>query len=138
MRLLGRRLPLRFVVLALVVAGAGAWLAFASRSLDRNLLYSYTPGDVAAGKAPAGDIRVGGLVAAGSVRWDPERRLLRFVLRDGRGRVPVLGRGAPPALFRAGRGAIVEGRLQGGVLVSSSVIVRHDNTYRPPAQEASP
>lgn len=138
MRVLGRRLPLRFLVLILVLAGAGGWFAFASRSLDRNLLYSYTPGDIAAGKVPAGDIRVGGQVASGSVRWDPERRLLRFVLRDERGRVPVLERGAPPALFRAGRGAIVEGRLERGVLVSSSLIVRHDNTYRAPAKEASP
>lgn len=137
MNVLGRRVPLRFVVLLAVVVGAAAWLARASRSLDQNLLYSYTPADVAAGKATTGTIRVGGLVAPGSVRWDPQRRLLRFVLSDGRGRVPVVERGAPPALFRAGRGAIVEGELVAGRLVSSSVIVRHDNTYKPPVRDAA-
>jgi cytochrome c-type biogenesis protein CcmE len=135
MRLLGGRIPLRLVVLALVVAGAGAWLAFSSRSLGENLLYAYTPSDVARSTPRAGNIRVGGQVAPGSVRWDPERRILRFVLRDGDGgRVPVVQRGAPPALFRAGEGAVVEGRLVDGVLVSSNLIVRHDNEYRPPGE----
>lgn len=119
-----------------MLAAVGGWLAFSSRSLDRSLVYSYTPGDVAAGKTPAGEVRVGGLVAPGSVRWDPERRLLRFVLRDERGSVRVVQRGAPPALFAAGRGAIVEGRLENGVLVSSSLIARHDSEYRPPAPRA--
>lgn len=124
-------------MLAAVLAGAGGWLALSSRSLGRNLVYSYTPADVAAGKVPAGSIRVGGQVAPGSVRWDPERRLLSFVLRDGRARLRVLEHGAPPALFRAGNGAVVEGQLEHGVLVSSSVIVRHGSDYRPPAARAA-
>jgi cytochrome c-type biogenesis protein CcmE len=119
-----------------VLVAVGGWFAFSSRSLDRSLVYSYTPGDIAAGRTPSGDIRVGGQVAPGSVRWNPQRRLLRFVLRDDRGSVSVLERGAPPALFAAGRGAIVEGRLENGVLVSSSVIVRHGSDYRPPSPGA--
>ena len=132
MTVLGRRVPIRLVVLVLILAAAAGWLALTSRSLDRNLLYAYTPSDLRSGDAPAGDIRVGGQVAPGSVRWNPERRVLRFLLEDEKGSIPVLQRGAPPALFRAGNGAIVEGRLVNGVLVSSSLIVRHDNEYRPP------
>lgn len=134
MRIGRRRVPLRFLVLLAAVVAAAAWFAAASRSLDHSLIYAYTPGELVSGRPPAGDIRVGGQVAPGSVRWNPTRRLLRFVLRDSRGHVLVLERGAPPALFRAGRGAIVEGTLVRGVLVSSSVIVRHDNRYQPPKQ----
>lgn len=134
MRIGRRRVPLRFLVLLAALAAAGGWFAVASRSLDRSLIYAYTPGDLISGRPPAGDIRVGGQVAPGSVRWNPTTRLLRFVLRDSRGRVRVEERGAPPALFRAGRGAIVEGTLVRGVLISSSVIVRHDNRYQPPTQ----
>lgn len=133
MRILGRRVRLRWIVLAAVAVGVGSWLGLASRSLDENLLYAYSPGDLVAANAPTGDIRVGGQVAPGSVRWNPDTRVLRFTLREGGASVPVLQRGAPPALFKAGQGAIVEGRLVDGVLVSSNLIVRHDNTYRPPS-----
>lgn len=111
---------------------AGTWLVLGSRSLDRSLVYSYGPGDVVAGRAGDGDVRVGGQVAPGSLRWDPDRRVLRFVLRDDRASIAVVQRGAPPALFQAGQGAIVEGRLEGGILLASRLIVRHGSDYRPP------
>lgn len=123
-------------MLALVLAAAGAWLAQASRSLDESLQYAYTPGELVE-EAPKGDVRVGGQVVPGSVRWSAEAGVVRFLLRDERGTVPVLQCGAPPALFRAGEGAVVEGRLVDGVLVSSTVIVRHDNEYRPPGSGES-
>lgn len=130
-------MPLRYAVLAGVLLAVGGWLAFSSRSLGRSLVYSYTPAQVAAGRAPAGDIRVGGQVAPGSVRWDPRTQVLRFRLRDGRASLRVLEHGAPPALFRAGNGAVVEGELEAGVLVSSSVIVKHGSSYQPPAPSRS-
>jgi cytochrome c-type biogenesis protein CcmE len=124
-------------VLTIVLIAVGAWAALAWSGLSHSLVYSYTPAEVAAGKTPPGDIRVGGQVAPGSVRWDARQQVLRFVLRDGRARLPVLEHGAPPSLFRAGNGAVVEGELKAGVLVSSSVIVRHGSSYRPPAEPAA-
>lgn len=103
------------------------------------MVYYYTPGEVAAGRADAGRvIRVGGTVAAGSVRWNERDGVLRFAMAGGGGsRLPVAVRSAPPRLFAEGRDALVEGRLTGGVLRSGEVIVKHDEEYRPPAEEAA-
>lgn len=137
MTIRGRRLSVRLLVAVGVLVAVVAWFAAASRSLGDSLLYAYEPGDLAGRPAPQGTVRVGGQVVPGSVRWDPDRRLLRFRLRDERASIRVVQRAAPPALFRGGTGAVVEGTLRGRVLVGSNIVVRHDNTYRAPDPEAS-
>lgn len=130
-----RRLPLRLVVTIGVLTTTVALGVLVSRGLGSGVVYYRTPSEVAAGTG-GGErvIRVGGTVARGSVRWDEASGVLHFVLADDRGRVPVRVAGAPPRLFAPGRDALVEGRLSGGVLRSSDVIVKHDETYRAPAE----
>lgn len=133
MRRPARRVPLRLVFAALVVLAAAGWAVAATRGLKRDLVYYYTPSEVAAHKTPAGIVRIGGQVVPGSVRWDSAHEVLHFRLSDGRASLAVANLGAPPGLFRAGAGAVVEGRLVRGVLRSDQVIVKHNQTYRPPA-----
>ncbi len=107
----------------------------ATRGLGSGAVYYFTPAEVARGDAaPQRAIRVAGTVAAGSLRWDERKGLLRFQLTGGGARLDVVSRGAPPRLFAEGREALVEGRLVARVLRSSDVIVKHDETYRPPAE----
>ena len=127
-----RRPPLRLLIPAVVLLAAAAWAIAATQGLKRGTVYYYEPSELSAREPPSGVIRVGGQVRQGSVRWDAEAGVLRFMLADGRAAIPVVKRGAPPSLFRAGRGAVVEGRLAGGVLRSSQVIVKHDEEYRAP------
>lgn len=129
-----RRPPLRLLIPAVVVLFAGAWAVVATSGLRDGAVYYYTPSELSAGATPDKPIRVAGLVQAGSVRWDTNAGVLRFVLTDGKASIPVVNTGAPPDLFRGGRDAVVEGRLVGGVLRSSDVIVKHDANYRPPAK----
>lgn len=131
-----RGVPLRLLIPLVVLLAAGGWGIAATQGLKQGTVYYYTPGELSAAKPPEGVIRVGGQVQSGSVRWDAKASLLRFMLVDGAGAVPVVNRGAPPRLFRAGSGAVVEGRFTGGVLRSSEVIVKHDENYRAPAGEA--
>lgn len=127
-----RGIPLRLVVPVVVLLAAAIWGVAATRGLQRGAVYYYTPSELDFGKPPGGVIRVGGRVRPGSVRWDAEAGVLRFMLADEKAAIPVVNRGAPPSLFRAGAGAVVEGRLDGGALRSSDVIVKHDEQYRAP------
>lgn len=126
------KLRLRVVVpVVVLVAGAG-WALAATRGLERGVAYYYSPSELAGRRPSTAVIRVGGRVVPGSVRWDATRAVLHFRLTDGRASVAVANAGAPPQLFRAGAGAIVEGTLVDGTLRSDQVIVKHDQNYRPP------
>lgn len=129
-----RRPPLRLLIPSVVVLFAAVWAVVATSGLREGAVYYYTPSELSARTPPDRPIRVAGKVQRGSVRWDAGAGVLRFMLTDGEASIPVVNAGAPPGLFRAGRDAVVEGRLTGGVLRSSDVIVKHDANYSPPAK----
>ncbi len=75
-------------------------------------------------------LRIGGLVATGSVR--KEGRLVHFVVTDMAHDIPVVFTGILPDLFREGQGVVAEGRLGAdGVFQASEVLAKHDETYMP-------
>ena len=121
-----------YFVFALLAGGAGA-AVLAVAALQDNVLYFYSPSDVAAKHpAPGVAFRVGGLVEEKSVAKGPGAAL-RFVVTDGRARVPVLFHGDVPALFREGQGVVAIGRLEpSGLFRADQVLARHDEKYMPP------
>jgi cytochrome c-type biogenesis protein CcmE len=136
----------RKAVLAVVALGVtGSALAFlALCSLEDNLVYYWTPGDLLAKQDQVRDavIRLGGMVQKDSVKWDAEAMTLRFVMSErpepGGASVVVVSRGAPPQMFRDGIGCIVEGRFDGTVFHTERLMVKHSNEYRPPAMGEDP
>ena len=126
-----KRRRLAFAV-ALIVAGAGA-AALIVFALQDNVLYFYSPSDVAAKHVEAGvNFRIGGLVASHSVRHGPGADV-RFTVTDGKGNVPVEFRGVLPALFREGQGVVALGALTpSGTFAASEVLAKHDERYMPP------
>ncbi len=75
-------------------------------------------------------LRVGGIVAAGSVQRTGQT--IHFVITDRVHTVPVLFSGILPDLFREGQGVVAEGVLgEDGVLHAFSVLAKHDETYTP-------
>lgn len=122
------RISVRGVVIGVVLVGGALFAVAAMRGLGEGSVYYYTPSEV---PRPTGEevIRVGGTVVPGSVSFGERSGVLRFALTDGEARLRVANRGAPPDLFRAGREALVEGRVTAGVLRSSDVIVKHDEGY---------
>jgi cytochrome c-type biogenesis protein CcmE len=117
---------------ALVTASVGG-AALVIAALKDNVLYFYSPSDVAARTvAPGTAFRIGGLVARGSVRHGPGA-VTRFVVTDGRTRVPVTYTGILPDLFREGQGVVAAGALDPkGVFAASEVLAKHDERYMPP------
>jgi len=132
------RVPrLRVFVLCGAVAASLAWVA--TNGLAGNLVYYETPGDlVAHGPTAAGErVRLGGLVEPGTVRAAPGG--VSFVVTDGTHEMSVAHQGGVPSMFQAGRGVVVEGAYgSDGVFHSDTLLVKHDNVYRPPAPGQAP
>ncbi len=101
-----------------------------------SVVYFYTPSEVMAQEASLSGkaLRIGGMVANGSVHWDPKTLLLTFALTDGQGTVRVRHKGTAPDLFKEGAGAVVEGTWSPeGYFRSSTIMAKHSEEYRPPA-----
>lgn len=128
--------------LALVAAGlAGLALAAALvlTAFQKNLVFFFTPTQVAANEAPQGrSFRIGGLVQEGSVKRQPDGVSVRFVVTDTAQSIPVLYRGVLPDLFREGKGVVTQGKLGAdGLFRADEVLAKHDENYMPPeAQHA--
>jgi cytochrome c-type biogenesis protein CcmE len=120
--------------LFMVVVLAGITLAgfLTYRALQENLLYFFSPTQVAAGQAPKRTFRLGGMVVDGSLKREPGTLNVSFVVTDNVNSVPVKYDRVLPDLFREGAGAVIVGRLNDrGEFVGDEVIAKHDENYMP-------
>ncbi|MDE2196467.1 MAG: cytochrome c maturation protein CcmE [Gammaproteobacteria bacterium] len=129
----------RLIMVMVIVAGVAIATTLGLRAFQRNLLYYFTPSQVAAGDAHPGQrFRMGGLVALGSVQRAPGSMTVRFTLTDMQHSVPVVYTGILPDLFREGQGIVVHGRLdKGGLFTADQVLAKHDSKYMPPEVAAA-
>ena len=120
---------------ALVVIGVAALLIL--NALNSNIALFVTPSEVAAGKAPKDQaFRIGGMVKDQSVKRDG--LTVHFVITDLVKDIPVAYTGILPDLFKEGKGAVIQGRMNAnGEFIASEVLAKHDENYMPPeAQHA--
>jgi len=128
--------------LALIVGGIAA-LAVATalvlNAFQSNLVFFFSPSQVAAGEAPQDRaFRIGGLVREGSVKRNAEGLTVNFVVTDTAKDITVAYSGSLPDLFREGKGVVAQGKLGAdGVFRATEVLAKHDENYMPPdAQHA--
>ena len=116
-------------LVCLVAATALVMTAF-----EQNMLYFYTPTQIAAGEAPEGRrLRVGGLVEQGSVRRTPGSLEVRFDVTDLDRTITVAYAGVLPDLFREGQGVVAHGWVSAdGMFEADEVLARHDENFMPP------
>ena len=120
------------LALSALVALTGAAM-LAMWGLKDRAAYFVTPTDIVAGRAADGQaLRLGGMVAKGSLRQLGDGVTLRFVVTDGKNQVPTRFRGIPPSLFKEGGGVVAEGRLADGVFAADNILAKHDERYMPP------
>ena len=113
------------------VAAVGAIAALVLNAFQSNLVFFYSPTQVASQEAPKGrTFRVGGLVQEGSVKREGTK--VAFVITDTAQTVNVRYEGILPDLFKEGKGVVAQGQLQGGVFVAREVLAKHDENYMPP------
>lgn len=124
-----QRLVLVLIALAALI-GAGLLAAWALRN---QASYFYLPQQMVSDPPPAGRaVRLGGMVEAGSVKTAADGVTIRFVVSDGKARIPVQFKGITPDLFKEGSGVVAEGRLAGGgQFVADNLLAKHDEKYVP-------
>ena len=122
----------RFAWIALGVVALGIATALVLAAFNKNLVFFFTPSQVAANEAPMGrTFRIGGMVVPGSVKRDGVE--VRFVVTDTAKSMPVVYRGQLPDLFREGKGVVAQGQLGAdGVFAAREVLAKHDENYMPP------
>ena len=138
----------RMLLVALLLFGVFSAGYLGIKAFNENLLYFYTPTDVANGKAPAGkSFRVGGLVEKDSV----QRRdmMVSFVVTDNNKSIEVNYVGILPDLFREGQGVVTSGSLTSKCVknwfgkqckytfLATDVLAKHDENYMPPEVAAA-
>ncbi len=121
-------------MIAAGVAAIGIAVALVLNAFQSNLVFFFTPSQIAANEAPVGrNFRVGGMVLADSVHRGPDGITVNFVVTDTAQSIRVAYRGILPDLFREGKGVVAQGKLgSDGVFHAEQVLAKHDENYMPP------
>ena len=125
------------IVLGLAVLGSA--IALVLNAFNSNLVFFFSPSQVAANEAPRErNFRIGGLVKEGSVQRDAKGLTINFVVTDLAQTIPVTYTGLLPDLFREGKGVVAQGKLGAdGVFRAEQVLAKHDENYMPPEATAA-
>ncbi len=130
----------RYKRAALIVGGLAAVSLsayFVLNAFQSNLVFFFTPSQIASGEAPKErTFRIGGMVKDGSLKRD--NLTVNFVVTDTAKEVKVSYTGILPDLFKEGKGVVAQGKLDSsGHFTASEVLAKHDENYMPPeAQHA--
>ena len=126
----------RFGLIGLGLLALGVASMLVLNAFQSNLVFFYSPTQVAAQEAPLGKtFRLGGLVEAGSVKRDGLN--VNFVVTDTVKTTPVRYQGILPDLFKEGKGIVAQGQLRNGVFEAREVLAKHDENYMPPEAAAA-
>ena len=129
----------RLIVVLLIVVGSSLSAFFIINALRQNLNLFYEPIRVANGEAPVDrQIRVGGMVAKGSLIRQANSLTVNFIITDFAANVAVEYTGILPDMFAENAGTVVTGFLsQSGIFFADQVLAKHDENYMPPEVSAA-
>ena len=127
----------RLTIIVGIVAAVGVATALVLNAFNSNIVFFYSPSQVANHEAPAGrPFRVGGMVTVGSVKRDGVD--VQFTVTDLVKSMQVHYRGPLPDLFKEGKGVVAQGKLgDDGVFTAQEVLAKHDENYMPPEAAAA-
>lgn len=123
--------------MALIGAGVALLVgavALVLNTFNDNMVFFYSPTQVAAKEAPQGrTFRIGGMVQEGSLQRGDDGTSVKFVVTDTANTLTVAYKGALPDLFKEGKGVVAQGKLdEAGLFTASEVLAKHDENYMPP------
>ena len=127
----------RLTIIVGILAAVGGATALVLNAFNSNLVFFYSPSQVAAHEAPEGrPFRIGGMVTNGSVKRDGVDVV--FTVTDLAKSMQVHYRGPLPDLFKEGKGVVAQGKLgPDGVFTAQEVLAKHDENYMPPEAAAA-
>ncbi len=114
------------------LAALGLAAYFVLNAFESNLVFFFSPTQVAAGEAPKNrTFRIGGLVKTGSLSRD--NLTVNFIVTDTSKEMGVSYTGILPDLFKEGKGVVAQGKFDNdGKFVATEVLAKHDENYMPP------
>ncbi len=129
----------RFAWIAAGVAVLAAAVGLVLNAFQSNLVFFFTPSQVAANEAPHGRaFRIGGLVEDRSLKREGDGLTVHFNVTDTAQTIPVVFKGILPDLFKEGKGVVAQGSIgPDGVFKATEVLAKHDENYMPPEAAAA-
>lgn len=128
----GKKVKLRFVFLALILASVILTVFLVLQSLKENVVYFQSPSEIKSLiELNKKKIRVGGMVKEQSVSINSDE--VNFVITDFKNEINVVYSGAVPNLFAEGKGVVAEGFLKDkNYFTATKILAKHDENYMPP------
>ena len=128
----GKKVKLRFLFLALILASVILSAFLILQSLKENIVYFQSPSEIKQLKEISKKkIRVGGMVKKNSININVDK--INFVITDFKNEINVSYTGAVPNLFEEGKGVVAEGFLKDRNYFSATkILAKHDENYMPP------
>ncbi|MDA9062595.1 cytochrome c maturation protein CcmE [Candidatus Pelagibacter sp.] len=127
----GKKVKLRFIFLALILASVVLIVFLILQSLKENVVYFQSPSEIKSLiELDKKKIRVGGMVKENSVLINSNE--VNFIITDFKNEINVIYSGAVPNLFAEGKGVVVEGFLKDKNYFSATkILAKHDENYMP-------
>ena len=121
-----------FIFACLAAIGAATWLVLGA--FRNNLVFFFSPTQIATKEAPVGKtFRIGGLVQDGTLKRDADGLTIHFTVTDTANTIPVVYKGILPDLFKEGRGCVAQGHVgPDGTFYADQIMAKHDENYMPP------
>jgi len=128
----GKKVKLRFLFLALILASIILTVFLILQSLKDNVVYFKSPSEIKSLiELDKKKIRVGGMVKEKSVSINSNE--VNFIITDFKNEINVIYSGAVPNLFAEGKGVVAEGFLKDKNYFSATkILAKHDENYMPP------
>ena len=128
----GKKVKLRFVFLALILASVILIVFLVLQSLKENVVYFQSPTEIKSlVELDKKKIRVGGMVKEQSVFINSDK--VNFIITDFKNEINVVYSGAVPNLFAEGKGVVAEGFLKDkNYFTATKILAKHDENYMPP------
>ena len=128
----GKKVKLRFIFLALILASIILTVFLVLQSLKENVVYFKSPSEIKSLiELNKKKIRVGGMVKKRSVFLNSNE--VNFIITDFKNEINVIYSGAVPNLFAEGKGVVAEGFLKDkNYFTATKILAKHDENYMPP------
>ena len=128
----GKKVKLRLVFLALILASVILTVFLVLQSLKENVVYFQSPSEIKSLiELNKKKIRVGGMVKEQSVFINSDE--VNFIITDFKNEINVVYSGAVPNLFAEGKGVVAEGFSKDkNYFTATKILAKHDENYMPP------
>ena len=128
----GKKVKLRFIFIALILASVTLTVFLVLQSLKENVIYFQSPSEIKSLiELNKKKIRVGGMVKEQSVFINSDE--VSFIITDFKNEINVVYSGAVPNLFTEGKGVVAEGFLKDkNYFTATKILAKHDENYMPP------